>query len=362
MIPALRIALVDAVARRTLILGVSLLIAVPVTAWLLLDGYVRGLDAAFAATSEGDLIVQEANSVGEFIGSRIPAGLESELEAMGVGWAVPEIHTVTGTAADNALLLRGVDTARYRSVTRFEMVAGRALEPADSARLAMVGAAFADDRGTRPGAALEVRGRPFEVIGVFRVGTYADHEVWVPIQAAREVLGWGYETSVFVIPAGGPLAEGDTLPGPLSVVRRGDFALVKREWDPMIRLGQTAALSFAAAGVIVLATVLWRMAWLRRRDLAVLRTLGLGGVVPAAFLVVQAAIVAFVGIGLGIAFAYGAGSFLEVESFGITARPEYDGVGILRAVALAAAVVGVAGVAAGIRIVRARPADLLRRW
>lgn len=362
MIPALRLALVDAFARRMLVMGVAALIAVPVTASLLLDGYIRGLSAAFAVAPESDLIIQESNSIGEFLGSRISAGLEADLEAMGVSWAVPEIHTVTGTAADNAMLLRGVDTARYRSVTRFEIVAGRALEPTDSAGVAMVGAAFADNRGTSPGATVEVRGRAFEVIGVFRVGTYADHEVWIPIDAARDVLGWADETSVFVIPADGPLAEGDTLPGPLSVVRRGDFASINREWDPMIRLGQTAALSFAAAGVIVLATVLWRMAWLRRRDLAVLRTLGLGGIVPATFLVVQAAIVAVVGIGLGVGFAYGAGSFLEVEAFGITAHPEYDAVGMLRAVALAVAVVGVAGVTAGIRIVRARPADLLRRW
>lgn len=362
MIPALRLALIDAAARRALLLGAAALIAVPVAASLLLDGFTRGLDRAFAAAPEGDLIVQESNSVGEFIGSRIPASLEADLLAMGASFAVPEIHTVTGTAADNALLLRGIDVRRYRSVTRFDVVAGRGLGPEDPPRSAMVGAALADGRGLGPGTTLEIRGRGFDVVGVFSVGTYADHEVWIPIEEARRVLGWGDEASVFVIPAGGPLAEGDTLPGPLSVVRRGDFAAVNREWDPVLGLLRSAALSFAAAGVIVLATVLWRTAWMRRRDLAILRAIGLGGAVPAVFLLVQAAVVAAAGVAAGIATGLALGAVVEVEAFGITARPEFDAVGILRAVALAASVVAAAGLTAGAGIARARPADLLRRW
>lgn len=362
MIPALRLAVADALARRALVLGAALLIAAPVAASLLLDGFTRGLDRAFAAAPEGDLVVQESNSVGEVIGSRIPAGLEADLLAMGVPFAIAEIHTVTGTAADTALLLRGIDPERYRSVTRFRVTAGRGIEAGDPDRTAMVGAALAEERRIVPGAALSIRGRDFRVVGIFEVGTYADHEAWVPLDGARRVLGWGDEVSVFVIPAGGPLAEGDTLPGPLSVVRRGDFAAVNREWDPVIGLLRSAALSFAAAGVIVLASVLWRMAWMRRRDLAVLRALGLGRAVPVTFLLVQGLAVAAVGIGAGLASGLAIGTMTHVEAFGITARPEFDAVGILRAVALAASVVAVAGLTAGIGIVRARPADLLRRW
>ena len=80
---------------------------------------------------------------------------------------------------------------------------------------------------------------------------------------------------MFVVPGDGPLVEGDVLPGPLSVARRGDFVSLVDEWDPIFSLANVANFSLAVAAGLILAVILWRLAWLRRRELAILRTVGL---------------------------------------------------------------------------------------
>ena len=222
VITALRLAVADLRSRFGLMVGSTLLIMVPLTAFLVLDGIARTVDTQFVPTSIDDLIVQESNSVGQITGSRIPASIEADLLAAGASFAIPEIHAVAGTSIENAVLVRGIDLARYRAVEQFELRSGRQLEVGDEGRLAMVGVDLAERRNLTVGGDVSIRGRSFEIVGVFSVGTYADNEAWVPLPAAREVLGWGSEVSVFVIPGDGPFREGDTLPGPLSVVGRGD--------------------------------------------------------------------------------------------------------------------------------------------
>jgi hypothetical protein len=127
MITALRLVAADFRARGALLVAAILLVATPLAGYLLLHGFSRSIDLDFAAESSPDLIVQEANSVGEITGSRIPATVEQDLLDLGVPFAIPEIHSVAGSTAENAVLVRGIDSARYRSITRFDIVAGRAL-------------------------------------------------------------------------------------------------------------------------------------------------------------------------------------------------------------------------------------------
>ena len=360
MIAAVRLALADLRTRGPLAAGAVLLVAVPLTGFLLLDGFGRGIDLQFGVESSRDLIVQEPNSVGEVYGSRIPASVEADLLARGVRFAIPEIHTVAGTAADNAVLLRGVDPERYRAVTETTLQAGRMLEPGD-ADAVIVGADLAGSRGVGPGDLLPIRGRPFEVVGVFAVGTYVDNEAWIPLTAAQEVLGWDGDVSVFVVPGDGPLQPGDRLPGPLSVARRGDFAGITGEWDPILALTRVAAGALAVAGVIILAAVLWRFAWLRRRELAILRSLGMSRRVGAVFLLTEGSII----VGAALAAAVGAavvlGEITPIKSFGIRAEAVFDTVVMLRTAAIAAAVMAASLAVAATRVHLARPAELLRR-
>jgi hypothetical protein len=198
------------------------------------------------------------------------------------------------------------------------------------------------------------------VVAVFEVGTYADNEVWLTLPGARDLLGWGADVSLFVVPGDGPLAEGDSLPGPLAVARRGDFVTLTDEWDPIFSLANIANIALAAAAAIILAVILWRLAWLRRRDLAVLRAVGMSRAVPVMSLAGEGAVIALAGLGVGIAGALAMGAVVRIHAFGISARAVFDGSGIVRAALLTAVIFGFSVAAAASRAMRTRPAEFLR--
>lgn len=360
MITALRLAAADFRTRSTLLLAAILLVATPLAGYLLLDGFARGIDRDFTEVVSADLIVQEANSVGEITGSRIPASVEADLLEIGATFAIPEIHSVTGSSAENAVLVRGIDLDRYRAITRFDIVVGRPLQPDDPPDHVMIGTDLAEIRGTTAGGTLTLRSRSFVVVGVFAVGTYADNEVWLPIAGARELLGWGDEVSMFVVPGDGPLKEGDVLPGPLSIARRGDFVTLVDEWGPIFSLANVANLALAGATAVMLAVILWRLAWLRRRELAILRALGMSRRVSVLYLLTEGAIVASAGLVVGIVAALAMGAVVRIQAFGLSARAVFDGSGIVRGTVLTAVILGCSVAAAAIRAVRTRPAEFLR--
>ena len=140
MITALRLAIADFRARLSLLFAAIVLVATPLSGSMLLNGFARGMDLDFARDTGTDLIVQESNSVGEITGSRIAAITEGVLVGSGVAFAIPEIHAVAGSSAENAVLIRGVDLLRYRSIVTFEIAAGRPLGPEDGPTNIMVGA------------------------------------------------------------------------------------------------------------------------------------------------------------------------------------------------------------------------------
>lgn len=360
MITALRLAIADFRARCSLLLAAVILVATPLSGSMLLNGFARGMDLDFARDIGTDLIVQESNSVGEITGSRIAAITESALVESGVAFAIPEIHAVAGSSAENAVLIRGVDLFRYRSVVTFDILAGRPLGPEDGPTNVMVGADLAAARRVTADETLMLRGNPYRVVGVFTIGTYADNEVWLSIGGAQDLLGWGEEVSVFVVPGDGPLAEGDVLPGPLSVARRGDFVSLINEWDPIFSLANVANLSLAVAAGLILAVILWRLAWLRRRELAILRVVGLPRRVLALYVATEGAIVTTAGLLLGLAAAAVMAAVVRIEAFGLTARAVLDGSGIVRGVALTAAILVFSVSAAALRAVRTPPAEYLR--
>ncbi len=360
MSTALRLALADLRTRASLLVGAALLVSVPISGFLLLHGFARGIDVDFASEPSTDLVVQEANSVGEITGSRIPASVEADLRNLGVTFAIPEIHAVAGSSADNAVLLRGVDPDRYRSIVTFQVIEGRALEPQDTQESVMLGVDLAASRGVGAGEPVLLRGRRYQVVGVFEIGTYTDNEAWLSLAGARDLLGWGDEVSVFIVPDDGAVTEGDVLPGPMSIARRGDVVDLADEWDPIMSLASYATLSLAIAAAVVLAVILWRLAWLRRRDLAILRSIGMGRRVPVAYLTVQGGIVAAGGLAAGIVGAIALGRIVQIQAFGILSRAIFDGTGIVRGAALTIAILAFAVTVAMVRILRARPAELLR--
>ncbi|HAP74722.1 MAG TPA: hypothetical protein DCR14_01405, partial [Acidimicrobiaceae bacterium] len=203
------------------------------------------------------------------------------------------------TSGSDATLIAGVDPARYQALDPYRLVSGRHLRSGDTGRTALLGVALADRFGLTAGDTVRLRGRDFAVVGVFELGTYLDDAAVLPLADAQALLGWGDDVSLFVIGVGGSLADGDTMAGGLLVAARGDIALVD-EWQPLIALLEASVRLLALGAVAVMAVALWRLAWLHRVDLGVLRLLGFRRHMVAAYLAVQSALLVLAAATVGL--------------------------------------------------------------
>jgi ABC-type lipoprotein release transport system permease subunit len=309
---------------RTVVI-MALTIALSLAAFLLLSAY-RAMSSRYAQLSESFLVAEQNGSIGEFYGSRLPIAAAETLRSAGASLIVPEIHTVTGTTTANAVLLRGVSLNDYSRIESFRILSGQALQPGDPPRSVMVGELLAKDRGAFPGGLIQIRGRDFTVAGIFTIGTYADHEVWMSIADAQELLGWGSDVSIFIVPAGEKLKEGDELPGQIALVRKGESGVnLVKEWVPLFDLFDLVAFSLGIAVAVALANMLWRLAWLRRRDLAILQSLGFGRLVLTAYLFVQAAAIGLLGYLIGAFVAINLSRLASIQTAGVSVQPVFDG-------------------------------------
>jgi ABC-type lipoprotein release transport system permease subunit len=318
-VPA-RLALRDLATQWQNAAALAAVFAIAVTAYVALGGYHRALVSDYAAAQEDRLVVQETQSFGEFYGSRLPPDVADALRALGVTEVIAEIHSVVGTSLRDAVLLKGIDLERYPTIDRFVVEAGRALGPGDSSRQAMIGRRLADRLAAAPGDVIRLRGRPFEVVGVFATGSYNENEAWVPLREAQELLGWGEDVSVYVVPDDGPLTAGHQIRPGVSVARRGElWSTFPRQWDGLMTLLGAVVQAIGVAAAFGLGTLLWKLAWRQRRDLAILRSLGFGRAVLISFIAVQ---------GAAIAVAGGLGGVLAATALLRWARPVLAGVSL----------------------------------
>lgn len=322
MSPVLRLAVQDMARRWRMLVALGVMVALTVLMVTLLDGYTRSIDVRFKS-SQPKLVVQQDSSVGEFAGSRMPASVADDLRAAGVADAVPEVHAVTGTTGSDAMLIAGVDPDRYRDLDPYHLVAGRHLRAGESQRTVLIGESLSRRLGWHAGDTVVIRGRNFHVVGVFRLGTYLDDAAIMPITDAQRLLGWGTDVSLFVIPADGPLAVGDTMADGLVVAQRGDVALVD-EWGPLLRLLDASVRLLALGAVAVLAVALWRLAWLHRLDLGLLRLMGFPRRALAVYLGVQAAALVLVAAAVGLSAAVVVAPRLARTTLAVTTSPVID--------------------------------------
>ena len=287
MLAIARLALRDLRHRWRLMLALGALVALTAMTVALLDGYVRSIQVRFSS-SQPRLVVQQDSTVGEFAGSRIPASVGDELRARGAAQPIAEIHAVTGTSGSDAMLVMGADPEHYRSLDPYRLVSGRHLRAGESERTALLGVSLADRLEAGVGDIVRVRGRDVRVVGVFELGTYVDDAVIMPLADAQRLLGWGSDVSLFVVPAGGELRDGEVLPGGLIVAQRGDVALVD-EWQPLLDMLTLSVRLLAVGSVAVLAVALWRLALLHRIDVGLLRLLGFPRRAVVWFLGIQSA-------------------------------------------------------------------------
>ena len=319
----LRLGLQDLFQHIRLALVMAVLITVAVSIFAILETYRTGLDDEFNVLSREWLVVQETQSFGEFYGSRLSSETGTHLSEMGASLVVPEIHVFTGTSMQNATLLRGIDLKQYQHTETFTMNAGQPLLPGDPTRLAMIGSRLAENQLLAVGGTISLRGRNFAITGIFHTGTYADNEAWIALEDAQDLLGWGQDVSVYIIPDGGAIHEGDILSGEISVARRGEgMRGIAYQYQPIIDLMNIVALTLGAATILALANIFWRLAWLRRHELAILRTVGFPTGSLVGYLLAQAGGVTAAGVLMsGLAtLAFTTGMKLAVSGFTITPR------------------------------------------
>jgi len=357
----LRLALAELAARWRSTLGMALVIGLSLLCFLFFDAHRAGLEIVFSSFDPGYLVVQSMDSIGEIYGSRLPAGLEAELSSRGARLVVPEIHTIVGGTPASAMLLRGIALDRYLQMEGFKILAGRPLQADDAPRRAMIGVRLAEKLDLVPGGQIEIRGRLFDVVGVFEIGTYADHEAWISLTDAQSLLGWGSDVSVFVVPTDQGLRPGDLLSNDAMVVRKGDSsANLVREWAPMFNLLSTIAAALSVAAMVALANLLWRLAWQRRRELAIMRSLGFGQNALNIYLLGQALTITGLGFFLGTAAALILSALTRADAVGITLRAHFNPAVIAAGLALAL-LISVAGtVLPALQISRLNLAALLR--
>ena len=347
-------------ARRwRLLVELGVMVALTVLMVTLLDGYTRSIDVRFRS-SQPRLVVQQDSSVGEFAGSRLPATVENDLLDAGVTDAVAEVHAVTGTTGSDAMLIAGVDPTRYRDLDPYRLVAGRHLHANDSQRTVLIGVSLSRRFGWGVGDNVAIRGRDFEVVGVFELGTYLDDAAVMPIGDAQRLLGWGSDVSLYVIPVDGPLAVGDTLPGGLVVAQRGDVALVD-EWGPLLRLLDASVRLLALGAVAVLAVALWRLAWMHRLDLGLLRLMGFPRRALALYLGAQAAVLVLVSALVGLLTAVLVAPQLARTTLAVTTVPVVDSWVVTRGVGSAMLILVVALTVPLVLVARRDVGTLVRR-
>ena len=321
----LRLGLSDLLSRPRLALAMSLLIAVAMGVFTTLEAYRTGMAAEFSRLAPNLLVVQETQSFGEIYGSRLSPQIGERLSIMGISLVVPEIHVVTGTSAQNATLIRGIDLQQYFLTETFSMVSGRSLRPGDPPRSAMIGTQLAANRNLRMGGLIALQGRNFNVMGVFQTGTYADNEAWISLEDAQSLLGWGQDVSTYIIPDEGILYEGDTPFKGVSVARKGEGVRFEAsQWQPVIDLIGIVASAMGVATALAMINILWRSAWSRRREMAILRTTGFPTFALAGYLLVQATGVTLPGLLLGGGLTWMLTSGLQVAVPGFTLNPRLD--------------------------------------
>ncbi len=331
----LRLGLHELLSHTRITILMALMVGIALGVFAILIAYRNGLAIEFNQLAPNLLTVQESQSFGEIYGSRISSQVKDTLVKLGYKMIVPEIHDVTGTTIQNATLLTGIDLNQYTEIEHFSLVSGRALQPGDPSRLVMLGSRLAEkDSSIKPGDTYSLRGRDFTVVGIFQTGTYVDNEAWISLADAQTLLGWGEDVSIYIIPDGGPLHEGDTLPGGISIARKGEGAhVLAYQYQPVLDIMGVVALAMGIATALALTNVLLRLAWLRRREMAILRTNGFSSLALTGYLMMQSAGITLSGILLGGLITITITTGVHIVAFGFTITPILDTSTILTSLA-----------------------------
>jgi putative ABC transport system permease protein len=325
MLVTLRLGWRDLLTQRRLALVMSLSIAIAFGMLAILEVYRTGVADKYSELKPDMLLVHESQTLGEFYGSRLSNQVGERLASMGISQIIPEVRVLTGTNARNAILLRDVDLGQYSQLESFIVLSGRSLLPGESPRHTMIGWRLALSRNLGIGDTISLRGRDFSIVGIFKNGTYMDNQAWVSLADAQDLLGWGQDVSIYIIPDEGILHAGNVLTGEISISRKGEsLQFIAAQFQPMIDLLRIVVSFLGVAMALALNNTLWRLAWRHRREMAILRATGFPALSLMGYLIAQAIIITLSGVLSGSLFTllFVTGVKLAVPSFTIVPRLE----------------------------------------
>jgi putative ABC transport system permease protein len=339
------IALRDLQRRWMLALMMALLFSITFATYLALITYQKSLSMTYYSLNTNWLVVQVSFGSGEIHGSRLNSDTEQLLKNYGYQ-PIPEIHQVVGTSISNGIMMRGVQPEDLLKVSPFKLLAGRNLVAADAPRLAMVGTGLANRLKINVGDVLKLRGRDFTVIGIFKTGSYEDSQAWISLSDAQKLLDYGSDVSIYYIPDDGALHEGFNLAQGILIGRRGEAGNTFGK-EIMSFFGYIGLLGgFAGVATsITLTNLLWRLAWLHRREFGIARTLGFGKSSVAIYLLTQASLILLLGASVGgfVAVVLLISRVQDFSAFGIAITPIWDAstIGLIALITLLIAGIGV---------------------
>lgn len=297
--------------------------AITVFAYLLLNGYKASARRLFQTLNQDYLIVHETDTEAEFYGSRIPTQIGRDLQVMGCSQVVPVFHSTTGTLGRNFQFVMGVDLAQYQDVEQFEMLAGRALQVGDHERLAMVGRTLAEREDIAVGDVYQLRGRDFEVIGIFETRAFYDNDAWISLSSAQKLFGWGDDVSYYIIPDEGIVQPGDVLAEKTIASRRGQTVMYATgEMFKTIDLFQLIVNLTGISTALALGNVIFRLASIQKYHLAVLRAVGFSRFHISFNILIQAGLIFVFGFALGVIAAVVFPYLYELVLYDILIMPD----------------------------------------
>jgi putative ABC transport system permease protein len=343
----IRLALTDLKNRWALTLVMSILFSITFALYLSLITYQKSLTQTYFSLEQNWLVVQQADHAGEIHGSRITTDTVEILKSRGYDQPIPEIHQVVGTSISNAIMLRGMRLEDLYKVSPFTMISGRALSPGDLTRLAMVGENLARRLKLSTGDKIKLRGRDFDVVGIFKTGSYEDSQAWISLADAQNLLNYGSDVSIYFIPDDGSLQEGANLSKGVAVSRRGDSGnTYGKELKVFFRYLGLISGFLGVATVITLTNLLWRLSWLHRREFGIIRTVGFGPWSVVTYLITQSAVILGFGMVNGGLFAVLVviARIQNFSGFGISLPPVWD-LGTISLIAFVTLIIAGIGIA-----------------
>ncbi len=278
-----------------------LFFAINVFGALLLSGYLDSTERLFQTIDQDYLIIHESDTYAEFYGSRISPQVGDALKQLGYSQVVPALHTATGTIGRDFQFILGVDVSQYRDVERFEMLSGHELTTDDPDRSAMVGRVVAERDGTKTGDTISLRGRDFKVIGIFETHGFYDNDVWISLQDAQNLLGWGTDVSYYIVPDDHILKPGDAYIENTVISHRGEtLSFATNMFINTIDLYSLIVSIIGIATAISLGNVIFRLVTLEKYHLAILRSVGFSRMHISLTILIQTGVIFLAGFGLGL--------------------------------------------------------------